>query len=227
MPSPHEGQPVLAAGAELSAARAAMILLHGRGADAQSILQLAREIDVHDTAFLAPQAAGRTWYPHSFLAPRERNEPYLSSALAAVEGVLGRLRAVGVAEERIMILGFSQGACLAAEFAARHATQLGAVFILTGGLIGDAIAARAEYTGSFGGCPILLASGDPDPHVPWARVEESAALFRDMDADVEVVRYPGRPHTVTEDELSRVRRRARDVAAWRAVRKSAPPTPGQ
>lgn len=199
------------AGAQLHEARAAMILLHGRGADAQSILGLADLVATQHTALLAPQAAGGTWYPQSFLAPRLQNEPHLSSALALVARVLGTIRKAEIPDERIMILGFSQGACLAAEFAARHATGFGGVFVLTGGLIGRDLSARDQYTGSFAGCPVLLASGDPDPHVPWSRVEETAAVFRGMGAEVELVRYPGRPHTVSEDELARVRKRAREV----------------
>ena len=205
---PHGGQSVLAAGADLADADAVVVLLHGRGATAAGILALADELDATGrVAFLAPQAsaaAGRAWYPLSFLAPRRENEPYLSSALAAVADVLGMAEAAGVPPARVGLLGFSQGACLAAEVAAREPGRVGGLVALTGGLIGPSIA-LANYAAEgrpLAGRPVLLTGGDPDPHVPWRRVEETAAVLRDLGADVTVRRYPGRPHTITSDELA-------------------------
>ena len=204
MSDQHSDQPIYAAGPPLEEARAAMVLVHGRGASAHSILTLADELGVADVTFLAPQAAGHTWYPLSFLAPWEPNEPGITSGLEAIGRAINRIRDAGLPTERTLLLGFSQGACLTAEFAARHPARYGGVFILTGGLIGETITPQ-QYTGSLDGCPILLATGDPDPHVPFTRVEETAAVFRTMNARVELVRYPGRPHSVSEDELRRIR----------------------
>ncbi len=205
MMSPHETLPVETTGPPPAEAEAAMILLHGRGSEAWAMLELTEELSVPDVAYLAPQAAGRTWYPHSFLAPWEQNEPYLSSALSKVGAVVDQALSAGVRHERVMILGFSQGACLAAEFAYRNLRRYAALFVLTGGLIGREITPRAQYQGSFAGCPILIASGDPDPHVPWQRVQETADLMSELGGEVELLRFPGRPHSISEYELTRVR----------------------
>ncbi len=201
---PHQGQPVRHAGTSLEQARAAMVMLHGRGGTAESILELARVLDQPGVACLAPQAAGNTWYPHSFLAPWRQNEPNVGAALQAVEEAVAQAQAAGLRRERIMLLGFSQGACLAAEFAARHPARYGGIAILTGGLIGEQIDHTA-HQGSFQGTPVFLGSGDPDPHVPWSRVEETAEVYRALGADVTARRYPGRPHTVSQEEIERVR----------------------
>ena len=201
---PHQNQPIRHIGAPLNQASAAMVMLHGRGGTAESILELAQAFDLSGFACLAPQAAGNTWYPHSFLAPWHQNEPNVSSALRAVQEVVAQIEAAGLPRQRIMLLGFSQGACLAAEFAARHGARYGGLAILTGGLIGAQIDHTA-HRGSFDGTPVLLASGDPDPHVPWARVEETAETFRTLGAEVATKRYPGRPHTVSQDEVGHVR----------------------
>lgn len=212
MNDPHADQPIRHAGAPLAEASAAMILLHGRGASADAILSLTRVLDVRGIACLAPQAAGNTWYPHSFLAPRQQNEPYLSSALRAVETVITQVEHAGFARDRIILLGFSQGACLAAEFAAAHPARYGGIALLTGGLIGQEVD-RAAYSGSFAGTPVLLASGDPDAHVPWSRVEQTAEVYRAMGADVTVRRYPGRPHTVSQEEVELVQAMLNTVTA--------------
>ena len=198
---PHAGRPVLAAGAPLGAARAAMVLLHGRGAGAADILGLHRELAVPDVAFLAPQAAGGTWYPYSFLAPLERNEPWLGSALAVVHRLLSQVEAQGVGPERTVLLGFSQGACLALEAAARRPRGRGGVVGLSGGLIGPPGTVRDD-AGDCAGTPVFLGCSDRDPHVPWERVEESAAVFRRLGAAVTLRMYPGLGHTVNEDELA-------------------------
>lgn len=201
---PHENQPVQTAGQPLAQAQAAMILLHGRGATAPSILMLAQELDQPDFAYLAPQAAGYTWYPQSFLAPIEQNEPHLSSALALVDDVLARTEAGGVPRERTILLGFSQGACLASEYAARHAGRYGGVVAFSGGLIGPPGTPR-DYDGSFDGTPFFFGCSDVDPHIPVERVHESAEVAQAMGAAVTTRIYPGMGHTVNEDELEAVR----------------------
>jgi predicted esterase len=181
-----------------------MILVHGRGATAESILQLARELDRPDFAYLAPQAAGHTWYPHSFLAPIEENQPWLSSALGLLASAVERVLGAGIPAERLLLLGFSQGACLTLEYTARHARRYGGVAGLTGGLIGPDGTPR-DYPGSLAATPVFLGASDPDPHVPRARVEETADVLAGMGARVTTRLYPGMPHTVNQDELDHVR----------------------
>lgn len=199
--SPHRGQPVVAAGRPLGQADAAVVTVHGRGATAESILTLADEVGRPELAWLAPQAAGHTWYPYSFLAPLERNEPWLSSALEILESVLAKLEAEGIPAERTVLLGFSQGACLTLEFAARHAKRYAGVVAFSGGLIGPPGTPR-DYPGSFDGTPVFLGCSDIDPHIPEERVHESAEVVRRMGAQVTERIYPGMGHTVNEDELS-------------------------
>ena len=154
---------------------------------------------------IAPEAAGNSWYPYSFLAPLQQNEPWLSSALTLVETLVLRCATEGVPPERIVLCGFSQGACLATEFVARHPRRYGALIALTGGLIGPA-GSDLRHEGTLEGLPVLLSSGDPDPHVPWTRVEESAEVLGTMGADVEMQRWPGRPHTVLPQEVAMARK---------------------
>jgi predicted esterase len=197
---PH-GISSAAAGAPLDGATAAVVLLHGRGATAASILELADYLARPGLAFLAPQAAGNTWYPYSFLAPLEDNEPYLSAALRAVGETAARATAAGVAPERLFFGGFSQGACLAAEFVARHARRYGGLLLFSGGLIGPPGTPR-DYVGAFDGMPIFLGCSDVDPHIPLARVEETAAVLARMGARVDKRIYPRMGHTINEDELT-------------------------
>ena len=199
----HEGQPVMATGAALATARAVVIMIHGRGASAESILTLAREFNQPDLAYLAPQAAGGTWYPYSFLEPLERNEPYLSSALNAVGALVDHVIESGTAPELIALLGFSQGACLALEYAARHAQRYAAVVGLSGGLIGADDTPR-DYAGSLDGTPIFLGCDDHDFHIPKARVDESAVLLTRLGALVDKRLYRGMGHTVNADEIAAV-----------------------
>jgi predicted esterase len=199
-PDPHSGQPLLTGGAPLEQAKAALILLHGRGASAADILSLGIELDLPDCALLAPQAANYTWYPYSFLSPLERNEPWLSSALKRVEALAAELGQAGFTSERIGLLGFSQGACLALEYAARHARRYGAVVGLSGGLVGPPGMQRS-YPGSFGGTPVFLGCSDVDPHIPREQVEESAQVLERMGAAVTLRLYPGLGHTVNADEI--------------------------
>jgi predicted esterase len=202
---PHRGQPVLRAGADLSQAKAAMIMLHGRGADAADIIGLSEVIGRPEIIYLAPEAAGHTWYPYSFLAPVTRNEPGRASALNVIAGLIGRLGSARLAPERIALLGFSQGACLALEFAARNPRRYGAVFGLSGGLIGEAVD-QEDFSGSLEGTPTFIGCSDIDPHIPLQRVRESAAILRRLDAEVSEKIYPGMGHTIVEDEIVEVRR---------------------
>ncbi len=200
----HQGQPVLAAGEPLNRAPAAMILLHGRGASAEDILTLVPEIDQPGFAYLAPQAANGTWYPHPFMSPLESNEPWLSSALQAVADALARVAAAGIPPERTLLLGFSQGACLALEFAARRARRYGGVAGLTGGLIGPDDAPR-DYTGSLAGTPVFLGCSDADGHIPKVRVELTAQVLERLGAQVTTRLYPRMGHTINRDEIAFVR----------------------
>jgi phospholipase/carboxylesterase len=203
-PGPHQGQPVLRAGEPLDRAVGALILVHGRGATARSILSLADELAQPGLAYLAPQAAGNTWYPYSFLAPIASNEPYLSSALAAIHELFDGLTQAGISADRTMLLGFSQGACLALEFVARHARRYAGVAGLSGGLIGPDDTPRA-YTGSLAGTPVFLGCSDVDPHIPKARVLHSAEVLQELGGDVTTRLYPGMGHTVNQGELDFVR----------------------
>jgi predicted esterase len=193
------------AGARPDAATAAMVFVHGRGADARSILDLGHPLDVASFTWVAPQATLDTWYPHSFLAPIEHNEPALSSALGVVEGTVGELVARGFDAGRIHFCGFSQGACLLSEYLVRHPRRYGGALLFTGGVIGPRGAPR-NYPGRFDGMPVFLGCGNDDPHVPLWRVEETASLFTSMGADVTMRVYPGRPHTVSAQEIAEAKR---------------------
>jgi predicted esterase len=188
----------------LAQARAAMILIHGRGADAGSILSLVPELDGQEFAYLAPQAAGGSWYPYRFLEPLERNEPYLSSGLAVIGDLIQKVNQSGIATPRIMLLGFSQGACLTLEFAARNARRYGGVVGLSGGLIGADDTPR-DYPGSLDGTPIFLGCSDVDFHVPKARVDETAVVLERLGGKVTKRIYPGLGHTINQDELDFVK----------------------
>ena len=200
---PHAGQPVLRAGPPLDAARLVVILLHGRGSSPEDILGLSQELRAADVAYLAPQASGHTWYPYPFLAPIQQNEPGLSSALRIVSGLLDDLDQQGVPAGRVALMGFSQGACLTLEFAARHARRYAAIVALSGGLIGPPGTPR-DYDGSFDGTPAFLGCSDIDMHIPVERVIESAEVFRRMGAAVDERIYPRMGHTVNRDELDAI-----------------------
>jgi len=197
---PHRNQPVLQRGAPLNAAKGAVVLLHGRGASADDILGLAQDFDLPELANLAPEAAEHTWYPYSFLSPIEQNQPWLDSALKLVGETVQRAIAAGIERQNVAIVGFSQGACLATEFVVRNATRYGGLVAFTGGLIGPP-GAKFVYSGELSGTPCFLGAGDRDPHVPWKRVEESAAVLSDLGAAVTLRRYPGLPHTINQDEI--------------------------
>jgi phospholipase/carboxylesterase len=197
---PHRNQPLVHAGEPMSSARGVVIMLHGRNAAPANILSLVPLLDRPEFAYLAPAAADGTWYPYSFLAERDRNEPGLSSALAMLERVINDTVSGGVPKERIVLLGFSQGACLTAEFAAGHADRYGGVIVFTGGLIGPP-GTTWPYPGTFKGTPVFLGSSDVDAHVPRARVGESREVFERMGASVTERIYPGMGHLVNDDEI--------------------------
>jgi len=202
---PHQGQPVFGSGAPLESATAAMVMIHGRGGTAESILALIDAIDTPGFTYLAPQASGNTWYPNSFLAPIPTNEPGISSGLQLIDEIIRSVELVGIEANRIMILGFSQGACLSLEYAARHARRFGGICGLSGGLIGPDDTPR-DYAGTFSGTPIVLGCSDVDPHIPKKRVEETAAVLQRMKADVTMRIYPGMGHLVNDDEIAEVKR---------------------
>lgn len=204
MSGPHQSTPLATAGRQVGHASAAVVMVHGRGATAESILELRHELGRPDLAYVAPQAAGYTWYPYSFMAPMERNEPGLSSGLARLGEVVAELEAEGIPAERIVLLGFSQGACLSLEFAARNPRRYGGIIGLSGGLIGPPGTPR-DYAGSFAGTPVFLGCSDRDPHIPRERVDESAKVLRGMGAEVTERIYPNMGHTVNQDELEHVR----------------------
>jgi predicted esterase len=200
---PHASAPVLATGVPLPDAGLAIVLVHGRGASAESMLSFATELPTDGAALLAPHAAGNAWYPFSFLEPIERNEPWLSSALRLLGRIVSDVDTDGPGRLRTVLVGFSQGACLVLEFVARHPARYGTVAGLSGGLIGPPGTPR-DYAGSFDGTPVFLGCGDRDPHVPVERVDETASAMKRMGADVDERIYPEMGHTVNADEIARV-----------------------
>jgi phospholipase/carboxylesterase len=194
---------LLAAGAPLARARAAAVLVHGRGASAEDILSLGAEFDQDDIAYLAPQAENHAWYPYSFLAPLAQNEPHLSRALATLGATLERLAKEGFAPERIALIGFSQGGCLALEYAARNAKRYGAIAGLSAGLIGPPGTPR-DYAGAFAATPVFLGCSDVDSHIPLPRVHETRDVLGRMGAAITTRVYPGMAHTINADEIAAV-----------------------
>ena len=197
---PHQDQPLVTAGTPLEDATAAMVLVHGRGATARSIVELGREIAGESVALLAPQAARNTWYPNSFLAPVEANEPGRSSGLRAIGDAISKANDAGIPTERVFVIGFSQGACLANEFVARNPTRYGGLAALSGGLIGEDVD-PSEYYGDLEGTPAFLGCSDVDPHIPVERVHETADVLDTLAGDVTVRIYEGMGHGVNDDEL--------------------------
>ncbi len=201
---PHQGQPIHMAGKALDQARAAMLMVHGRGATAEDILTLADQLNEPDFAYLAPQAAGNTWYPNRFLVPTEENEPWLSSALTFVGDAFSQIVKAGIPSERVLLLGFSQGACLTLEFAARNARRFGGIAGLSGALIGPDDA-RREYTGSLADTPVFLGCSDRDFHVPKERVDQTAEVLTHLGGKVTEHLYPNHDHSINQDEIEFVR----------------------
>lgn len=193
--SPHAGQPVLTAGPVPAAAKAALILVHGRGGDAADMLGLARMLAGPGMACLAPQAAGHSWYPYRFVEPTARNEPFLGSALEQLDGLVEKVLQAGIPEEKIALAGFSQGACLALEYFRRRGAPLGAVIGFSGGLIGESLP-EVEASTQLGGTPVLLGCSERDAHIPVSRLRETDALLRRMGAEVTLRIRPGADHSV-------------------------------
>jgi len=204
-------------GAPLDSARGGLIAIHGRGAGAEDIFALAKEIAPPDIAILAPQAAGNTWYPYRFLEATERIEPYLSSALRVVADLITELSESGIPTERVALLGFSQGACLALEAAARDPRRYAGVIGFSGGLMGPP-GTSFDFAGSLDGTPVFIGSSDVDPHIPKERVEESAVALDRLGAVVDVRLYSGMGHTVNRDELEAAQSILDDAFAPRSQR---------
>lgn len=201
---PHQGQPIHDFGAEAKDAKAAMIMVHGRGASAESILTLAEEFEnVEGFLFCAPQAKGFTWYPYSFLMPKENNQPGLDSALTLLSDIVAQLESEGFKKRNIFILGFSQGACLASEFVAINAAEYGGLFVLSGGLIGDSIQSQ-NFSGDMSNTPVFLGCSDVDPHIPKERVDETEMVFNQLGAKVTKRIYPNMGHLINEDEIEHI-----------------------
>ena len=197
---PHAGQPVLTSGLRLDQANAALILVHGRGDSAQGILQLANVLDAPGYAYLAPNAWGNTWYPNSFLASIESNEPGITSGLGVIAELVARVEDAGIAAERIVLGGFSQGACLASEFVARNARRYGGLLVFSGGLIGPP-GTPHDYGGSLAGTPVFVGCSDVDFHIPLERVQETSTILTRLGGDVTERIYPGMGHTIVQDEI--------------------------
>jgi phospholipase/carboxylesterase len=194
---------LITSGRKLNEAKKALIMLHGRGASAEDIMALSRHLNVDDFTLIAPQATNHTWYPYSFLAPPDQNEPGLSSALSILNEIVEEVNQAGISSNRIYFLGFSQGACLTLEFVTRNAKRWGGAVAFTGGLIGDKIY-KENYKGSFEQTPVFIGTSDPDHHVPVQRVNESTEVLKAMHAEVTLKIYPNMGHTVTQDEIEQV-----------------------
>lgn len=194
---------ILQVGQDLAIAKKAIIMVHGRGATSQDIIGLQSHLTIKDFAILAPQATNFTWYPNSFLAKPIDNEPWLSSALAILSECVNEITRAGINTENIYLLGFSQGACLTLEYAAKHAKKYGGIIAFTGGLIGDKIY-KENYKGDFLQTPIFIGSSDIDVHVPVERVYETTNNLKEMNANVLEKIYTNMPHTIIEDELTQV-----------------------
>jgi predicted esterase len=201
---PHASLPMLLSGAPLESASMALVLVHGRGGSAEGMLPVARAADARDAALIAPRAAGGTWYPNRFLDPMSTNEPGLSSALASLDRAVALAIDAGIPAERIVLVGFSQGACLSLEYAARHGRRYGGVASLAGAVVGDEGDVRVD-AGLLGGTPILLACGDADAHIPEARVRASAALLEARGGVIDLRIYPGLGHDIVGDEIEALR----------------------
>ena len=204
-PGPHAGQPVTGFGRELDPTSTVAIMIHGRGASPEDILGLATAFDRPDVTYLAPAAANHTWYPYSFLTEIAKNEPYLSSALSVIAGLVAEVEGAGVPRERIVVMGFSQGACLTSEFAIRNASRFGGFVAFSGGAIGPP-GTRWNDTGRFDGTPMFFGCSNVDPHIPEERVNETAAMCERMGATVTKKIYPGMGHLVSDDEITHARK---------------------
>lgn len=194
---------IVAAGIPINEAKKAIVMLHGRGAAAEDVISLQRHLKLEGMAIFAPNATNHSWYPYSFMAPVEENQPALDSALERIGEIVAEIEASGITADNIYFAGFSQGACLTLEYTTRNAKQYGGIIALTGGLIGRQLA-EENYKGDFAGTPVFISTGDPDPHVPVSRVKESVATLERLNAFVTYAIYPGRPHTISAEEIKLV-----------------------
>lgn len=210
--TPHQGQPIRHSGKPLNEASAVVILVHGRGASAESILTLKDEFQHDQFAFLAPQATNSSWYPFSFLAPIENNEPWLSSALMVLDELVEATQQEGIPITKTMIVGFSQGACLAMEYIARNPRSYGGAAALSGGLIGPP-GSKFSYSGSLENTPVFIGCSDVDPHIPLKRVQETSKALSQLGADVTERIYPGMAHTVNQDEINHLQKMMDNLTA--------------
>ena len=190
----------LSAGTPVQQDKTALVMLHGRGGSAADIIRLAKLFKLNDAAIYAPQATNSSWYPYSFMVPEAQNQPALDSAIESIDHLVKQIEADGISADRIYFLGFSQGACLTLEYITRHAQPFGGAVAFTGGLIGEHVNLD-NYKGDFIGMPVLITTGNPDPHVPLTRVEESVKVLKSMDAAVTMKVYNGRPHTISQEEI--------------------------
>ena len=197
----NHSKQVITAGTPASEAEKAIIMLHGRGSSAWDIISLEKHLKLGNIVIFAPQATNNSWYPYSFLVPLKENQPALGSALELIGDIVKDIRAQNIPMNKIYFLGFSQGACLALEYTSRNACKYGGVIAFTGGLIGQSID-RDNYTGNFNQTPVLITTGDPDPHVPVIRVEESVSVLKELNADVTLKIYKGRSHTIQSEEIA-------------------------
>lgn len=195
---------IISAGQPIGSADKAIIFLHGRGASAADIISLNQHLRLNDAALFAPQATNHSWYPYSFMAPVQDNEPALSSALTIIKELTEDIEAKGIPKNKIFFVGFSQGACLTLEFITRNAAKYGGAVAFTGGLIGEQLN-LSNYSGDFEQTPVFISTGDPDPHVPVSRVNESKKILEEMNAQVTLSIYPGRVHTISKAEIEQAR----------------------
>ncbi|WP_019943917.1 alpha/beta hydrolase [Dyadobacter beijingensis] len=193
----------ITSGLPVQQAKKAVVMLHGRGGTAADIISLQKVLKLDEMAIFAPQATNNSWYPYSFMAPVQQNEPALDSALALVDDVVKEIESGGIPADQIYFVGFSQGACLTLEYTTRNARKYGGIMAFTGGLVGQELAV-VNYKGDFKQTPVFISTGNPDPHVPVSRVQESVTILEDMNAIVNQVIYPGRPHTISGDEIQLV-----------------------
>lgn len=200
---PHQNQQVVTGGADIDVAKLAMIFIHGRGASAQSMMMFADEFESTETHYRAIQAKGHTWYPRSFMAPQEMNQPGIKSGLQAIYNQISKLNKSGIPTNKIVLLGFSQGACLTTEFAARHPQRFGGIVGFSGGLIGEEVDTE-NYQGSLEQTSVFLGCSDRDPHIPQERVDLTEEVFQKLGADVTKKIYVGMGHTVNKDEIEHV-----------------------
>jgi predicted esterase len=212
MSNQHKGQPVATRGKPLEESSGVAVMIHGRGRDTDDILGVAERMGEETLAYFAPAAYGNSWYPYSFLEPIEKNEPHLTYALEVLDDMVNELGGKGILKQRIVLAGFSQGACLVAEYAARNADRYGGVLLFTGGLIGPP-GTRWAYEGSFDGTPVFLGTSDVDEFVPEERVRESAEVFKTMDANVTLRVYSGMDHIVNDDEVAVAKSILQEVAS--------------